>query len=660
MNKLLLPLLTALAGSLPVRATVRLPRLVGDHMVLQRGRPLPLWGWADAGEAVTVSWRGQNYKAQTGGPAGRWAVTLPATPAGGPYELTVKGSNTITVRDVLVGDVWLASGQSNMEWPLRDARNGAAETAAASFPRIRRLDVPNEAALSPQTDFGGSGWQPCTPETAGSFSAVAYFFARDLHQQYQVPIGLITAEWGGTPAEAWTSAEALRRLPDFAERVGAVQALQGTIPTIQAGYDARLQAWQNSPAGQDQGLSGGRATWADPAYDAKSWATMPLPGLWETQTAELRDYDGVVWLRREVTLTAAEAAQPATLGLARIDDQDSTWINGVVVGGTRGYFPKRRYPVPAGLLRPGRNVVAVRVVDTGSGGGVWGGAADLFLTTSARTLPLDGPWQYRVPYDVASRPAAPFPGGPSQLPTALYNGLISPLIPYALKGVIWYQGESNADRAAQYRTLFPALIQDWRGRWQSPALPFLYVQLAGYQPPTATEPVESAWAELREAQQLTLQLPATGMATAIDLGDSTDIHPRNKQEVGRRLALQARRVAYGEKGVVDSGPVFDQLTISGNTVRLTFRNPGHDLVLRDTGGPYLKGFALAGADRQFVWAQGELQGNVIVLRSPQVPKPVAVRYAWGNMPFLNLYNREGLPAPPFRTDQWPDLTTGKK
>lgn len=658
-----LPILAVLlvAGSPAARATVRLPRLVGDHMVLQRGQPLTLWGWADAGETVTVSWRGQRYPAQPGGPAGRWTVQLPATPAGGPYELTVQGHNTLTLRDVLVGDVWLASGQSNMEWPVRDARNAPAEIAAANFPRIRRLDVPNEAALTPQTDFGGAGWQPCTPETVGGFSAVAYFFARELHQQYQVPIGLITAEWGGTPAEAWTSAEALRPLPDFAERLGAVQALRGTIPGIQAEYDARQQAWQNSPAGQDQGFgAGGKAVWADPAFDAKDWPTMPLPGLWEAQTAALRDFDGTVWLRREVTLTAAEAAQPATLGLARIDDMDSTWVNGVVVGGTRGYFPKRLYPVPAGVLRPGRNVVTVRVVDTGAGGGVWGNAADLFLTTAARTLPLSGPWQYRVPYDAASRPRAPFPGGPSQLPTVLFNGLISPLIPYALKGVIWYQGESNADRAAQYRTLFPALIRDWRGRWQSPALPFLYVQLAGYQPPTAPGPEESAWAELREAQQMTLALPATGMATAIDLGDSTDIHPRNKQEVGRRLALQARCVAYGEKATVDSGPVFDKMTISGSTVRLTFRNPGHDLLLRDTSGPYLKGFALAGADRKFVWAEGEVQAGSIVLHHPKVPKPVAVRYAWGNMPFLNLYNREGLPAPPFRTDQWPGLTTGKK
>lgn len=651
----------ALLGSRPA-AAVRLPRLVGDHMVLQRGQPLPIWGWADAGEAVTVSWQGRSYPAKPTGPDGRWTVTLPATPAGGPYELQVQGRNLLTVRDVLVGDVWLASGQSNMEWPVRDALNAPAEIAAANFPRIRRIDVPNEAALRPQADFGGAGWQPCTPQTVGGFSAVAYFFARDLHRQYQVPVGLITAEWGGTPAEAWTSAEVLRRLPDFADRVGAVQALQGSIPALEADFAARTRAWQASPAGQDQGFSGGRARWADPDLDDANWPTMTLPGYWESQAEPLRDFDGIVWLRRAFTLTAAQAAeanQSATLALARIDDRDSTWVNGVAVGGTRGYYPQRRYRLPAGLLRPGPNVVTVRVVDDGGGGGIWGAAADMYLALPSARLPLAGPWRYHVAYDPATQPRAPFPGGPHLTPTALFNGLVNPLIPYAVKGVIWYQGETNAPRAEQYRTLFPALIEDWRTRWAQPRLPFLFVQIAGYQPGGA-EPAESTFSELREAQQLALRLPATGMATAIDVGDSTDIHPRNKQEVGHRLALVARRVAYGETAVVAGGPAFEKMEIRGNTVRLTFRNPGHDLVLRDAGGPYLKGFALAGADRRFVWAQGEVQGNSIVLRSALVPEPVAVRYAWGNMPFLNLYNREGLPAPPFRTDSWPGLTAGKK
>jgi sialate O-acetylesterase len=650
-------LLASLLLAAPAYATVRLPRLVGDHMVLQRDQPLPLWGWAAPGEKVNITFRGKTYAAQTGGPDGKWTLTLPATPASGPYELQVTGSNKLTISDVLVGDVWLASGQSNMEWPVRDAHNAAAEIAAANYPSIRRIDVPNEAALTPQADFGGKGWQRCSPQTVGEFSAVAYFFARDLHRhEPKVPIGLLTAEWGGTPAEAWTSAEALRTQPDFTARVAAITAMQGPIPALQAAYAARVQSWQASSAGQDQGWQN---KWFDYQFMPTDWPTMMLPGYWESQAEALRDFDGIIWLRKEITLTAAEAAQPARLALARIDDRDSTWVNRVAVGGTRGYYPKRQYAVPAGVLKAGRNVVTVRVVDDGGGGGIWGAGSDMFLETNARRLPLDGTWHYHIAYDPATQPPNPFPGGPQMTPTALHNGLIAPLVPYALKGVIWYQGETNASRAAQYRTLFPNLIRDWRAQWQQPALPFLFVQIAGYQP-DGNRPVESTFSELREAQQLALKLPATGMATAIDVGESTDIHPRNKQEVGRRLALQARRVVYGETKTVANGPEFEKLAIEGNTVRISFKNQGNGLVLKNATGPYLKGFAIAGADRKFVWAQGEVQGNSIVLRSPAVAAPVAVRYAWGNMPFVNLYNQEGLPAPPFRSDDWPGLTAGKK
>ena len=644
----------------PAVATVRLPRMVGSHMVLQRNRPLPLWGWAAPGEAVSITFQGKTYAAKTGGANGKWTVTLPATPAGGPYTLRVRGRQELVLTDVLVGDVWLAGGQSNMEWPVRDAKNAAAEIAAANYPTIRRIDVPNSAALVPKAEFGGAGWQLCSPQTVGEFSAVAYFFARNLHHHNPaVPLGLITTEWGGTPAEAWTSASALRVQPDFTAPVAAVAAQKLTLAALQADYAARLNAWQTSPAGQDQGLRPGQHSWADPAFSSAGWPTMQLPGLWEDHVEALRDFDGIVWLRKEIALTAAEAGQPARLALSRIDDNDSTFVNGVAVGGTRGYDAKREYLVPGALLKAGRNVITVRVVDNGGGGGVWGAAADLHLITATRTLPLSGSWQYRPAFDPATRPPNPFPGGPQMVPTALYNGMIAPLVPYALAGIIWYQGETNAPRAYQYRTLFPALIRDWRAQWKVPALPFLFVQIAGYQP-NGNEPVESAFSELREAQQLALALPATGMATAIDIGDSASIHPLNKQEVGRRLALVARRAAYRESRTVASGPVFSHLAVEGNTVRLSFDNQGTELVLKDLGGPYLKGFAIAGADRRFVWAQGQLEGNTLVLHHPAVPAPVAVRYAWGNMPFINLYNREGLPALPFRTDTWPGLTAGKK
>ncbi|QNP52984.1 hypothetical protein H9L05_04630 [Hymenobacter qilianensis] len=422
------PLLLALLTQLPVHATVRVPKLVGDHMVLQRDKPLQLWGWADAGEAVTVSFRGKSYPAKTGGAGGKWTVTLPAQPAGGPYEMTIKGKNTLQIRDILLGDVWLASGQSNMEWPLQqNVVNFKEEIAQANFPRIRLLNVQDATAPVPQAEFKSEGWQVCSPQTVGGFSAVAYFFGRDLHQQYKVPIGLISSEWGGTLAEAWTSGVALRKFPEFAPQVAALES--GTGPARQqADYQAALAAWKKSPASQDRGLVPGQASWADPAYTPGSWPTMQLPGLWEDQTdhPDLSRFDGIIWLRKEVTLPAAAAGQPLTLSLAQIDDRDSTWFNGVLVGTTNGYTLPRRYTVPATAVRAGRNVIAVRVVDSGGGGGIWGKPEELSLQTATQTMPLTGPWQYQPAYDPASVPKNPFPGGTQNQPTMLYNAMIAP------------------------------------------------------------------------------------------------------------------------------------------------------------------------------------------------------------------------------------------
>ncbi|GGG54872.1 sialate O-acetylesterase [Hymenobacter glacieicola] len=638
-----------LAASPAAWATVRLPRLVNSHMVLQRNVPLPLWGWAAPGETVRVSFRGTTAQA-TAGPDGRWQLKLPAQPAGGPFKLEVKGQNVIQLTDVLVGDVWLASGQSNMEWPLRDTDGGPAAVAAANHPTIRLFNVPNRAEPRPQAELAGGEWQACTPQSVAEFSAVAYYFGRDLQQRYKVPIGLIAAEWGGTAAEAWTSAEALLKLPDFRGPVAALQGQPGSFTEQQAAYTARLRAWQQSPAGQDQGLLPGQPTWADPDLTTTTWKTMQVPGIWEGQTPELRDFDGVVWLRRELTLPVAAANQPLTLSLAQVDDQDSTFFNGVPVGGTRGYDKLRRYVVPANLVRAGRNVVTVRVTDTGSGGGIWGKPTEMTATVGGLTVPLAGAWQYRPAFDPSTRPRSPFPGGVQNEPTALFNGMIAPLVPYALTGVIWYQGESNAGRDAQYRTLFPALIQDWRTRWQQGPLPFLFVQLAGYMP-DSPEPADTDWARLREAQRFTsLTVPKTGMAVALDLGNPDDIHPRNKQDVGRRLARLARQVAYGETGVVASGPTLDKFATSGNQLVLTFRNVGSGLVLKPGAAGTPGSFAVAGPDGRFAWARAQVQGNTVVLQAEGVAQPVAVRYAWGNNRPATLYNQEGLPASPFRSD----------
>ena len=644
-------------------ATVRLPALVGSHMVLQCDRPLPLWGLAAPGEKVSLTFRGQTYAASLPDAAGRWQATLPATPAGGPYSLTIKGQNTLVLDDVLVGDVWLAAGQSNMEFPVKDpptgyfqpVANADQELAAANFSKLRLFKIPQTATYHPAADVNSPGWLVCGPATVAQFSAVAYFFGRDLHQRYQVPIGLISSCWGGTPAEAWTSAEGLRTLPDFQAQAADISRRTTRLMDDDQVYRQRLRAALNSPL-LDRGYPPSGKPWSAADFDARAWPEMPLPGYWET-TPALKNYDGVVWFQKEIDLPAELADQPLTLALGKLNDTDSTWFNGVRVGSTDGYNVPRNYPVPGALVRPGRNVVTVRVVDLGSNGGFSGEAVGLHLAGAGRTLPLAGSWRYQVGLAPQDYPVSPLPGGPSHVPTALFNGMIAPLIPFALKGVIWYQGENNTGRADQYRTLFPALITDWRQHWHAPELPFLFVQLANFEP-ALPQPGPSTWAELREAQAQALALPCTGMATAIDLGEADDIHPHNKQEVGHRLALAARHVAYGEKALVYSGPTYCSMAARGAAIRLTFTHVSGGLVAKN--GPLLQGFAVAGADQQFHWATAQVAGNEVVVQSAEVKKPVAVRYDWANNPSGNLYNKAGLPAVPFRTDTWPGITVGVK
>jgi sialate O-acetylesterase len=510
-------------------------------------------------------------------------------------------------------------------------------------------------AYHPEPEVTSNGWQVCSPATVAQFSAVAYFFGRNLLQRYQVPVGLICSSWGGTSAEAWTSAEGLRSLPEFSARVTDLAQRTTRLTDDNQAFHQRQQAALYSPK-LDKGYPPGGKAWSAPDFDARAWPEMTLPSHWET-TPDLKDYDGVVWFRKEIDLPATAASQPLTLSLGKIDDTDSTWFNGVKVGSTNAYDKDRRYVVPAALVRAGRNVVAVRVVDLGGNGGIWGEPAALSLTSAGLTLPLAGSWRYQVGFDSKDWPVSPFPGGPQNMPTALFNGMIAPLIPFSLKGVIWYQGESNTGRAEQYRTLFPALITDWRKHWGAPELPFLFVQLANFLP-AVPEPRPSSWAELREAQAQALVLPRTGMATAIDIGEPDDIHPHNKQEVGRRLALAARHVAYGEKTLVYSGPTYVGMAVKGAAARLKFKHVGGGLVAQS--GKPLQGFAVAGADQKFHWAVAQVVDNEVVVQSEKVPAPVAVRYNWADNPNGNLYNKDGLPAVPFRTDSWPGITVGVK
>ncbi|HEX8531486.1 MAG TPA: sialate O-acetylesterase, partial [Cytophagales bacterium] len=411
--------LLALVSGGSLYADVRLPKLVGDNMVLQQNTKLPLWGWASPGERVTVTFNGQQGSAKAG-KDGKWTLTLAPVPAGGPFEMTVKGKNTITLKNILVGEVWLASGQSNMEWPLSaTVDNYLQEIAAANYPQIRLIDVKNAVAFRPQAEMDSDGWKICSPETAGRFSAVGYFFARDLHQRYKVPVGLITSEWGGTPAEAWTSGQALRAFPEFGKQVAEMENDKSDLTKRIAEYDAQREAWLKASGDRDRGYLPGGKTWADPGFDAAAWPRMELPGLWE-RDGGLPDYDGVVWYRKELDVPAAAAGKPLTLHLAAVDDADTTFFNGVKVGSTNGYNLLRAYTVPAELVKAGRNVITVRVVDTGGGGGIHGEAKDFYAEAGGQQLPLSGAWQYQPAIDTKAMPRPPVTAALQIAPATLY------------------------------------------------------------------------------------------------------------------------------------------------------------------------------------------------------------------------------------------------
>ncbi len=629
-----------------------MPKLVGDNMILQRDARVTIFGSALRVERVTVTFQFRVYYALPN-ERGEWFISLPPMPAGGPYEMEIFGKNTIQLKNIMVGEVWLASGQSNMEWKLADqVNNHKAEIAAANYPDIRFVDVKNTIAAHPHRDYSPGGWQLCSPKTAGQFSAVAYFFARELHQLYKVPIGIVQAEWGGTPAEAWVSTATLKQFPEFKEAADKLDHIGGDLEEKQTAYNASLSAWQKTMAARDRGYAA-KKPWYEPRIqDEDTWHTMRLPGLWEN--AGLPGYDGAMWFRKEVEVPKTEAGMPLHLHLGKIDDEDIAWFNGTEVGRTSGWDTPRHYIVPGKLVKAGRNMIVVRINDTGGGGGLHGNPADLRLESQFFKATLAGEWHCRTAVDISTMPKPPAELRDQNSPGVLYNGMIAAVVPYTIRGVIWYQGESNASRAYQYRNLFPALIRDWRTAWgQKEPFPFLFVQLANFKAPQP-QPGESEWAELREAQTFALNEPKTAMAVAIDIGDANDIHPRNKLDVGKRLALAARGVAYEDTLLKTySGPMFRSMTVEGNKVRILFDHTADGLLARK-GVP--KGFAIAGEDRKFVWAHARIEGNSVVVWSAAVPKPTAVRYGWADNPECNLYNTEGLPASPFRTDQWPGVT----
>ena len=652
-SKTTLIILAALFILQSTRAEVRLPSIIGSNMVLQRNTECRIWGWAGNGEEVTVSFR-DTEKSTRADNNGRWEVTLPPMKEGGPFRMTISGKNEIVLDNILIGDVWVCSGQSNMEFSLSRAMNAEEEIQQADYPQIRLFTAPNNIQFEPAEDTDGGQWQECNPGTAAGFSAVGYFFGRHIHRELGIPVGLLNTSWGGTVVETWISGESIRQVEEFSERVAN---LKGAKPEEEiARRKAELEALVKKYGGDEPGMVEGRALWAVPDLDMSGWGEMELPTLWES--AGLEGLDGVVWFRKEFTLGEEEAGEDLVLELGPIDDSDMTWVNGHKVGEMKNAYDQPRiYKVPAAYLKTGRNVLAVRVEDTGGGGGLYGEENQMKISSSAASVSLAGKWHFRVsPVDLTMNINNFI--SPNSNPTLLYNGMIHPFIKFPVRGAIWYQGESNAGRAYQYRTLFPLLITDWRDKWNNPEMPFFFVQLANYMQPKK-QPGESQWAELREAQLMTLSLPNTGMAVIIDIGEADDIHPRNKQDVGYRLALPALHVAYG-KDAVYSGPVFREMILDGPDVILEFDHTGSGLMVKDKYG-YVKGFAMAGNDRKFYWARGSIRDNKVVLNCAQVPKPVAVRYGWADNPDdQNLYNKDGLPATPFRTDDWPGLTYGRK
>ena len=672
-------LAAVLVLSMPVAADVKLPALLGDNMVLQRNVPLKIWGWAGAGEKVSVKLADQTRSTQADKNGG-WSVTFEPLKPGEPIEMTVTGKNTLTLRNILVGEVWVCSGQSNMAMQVSEANDAQNEIAHSDYPQIRLFGGYSEPSPTVVSDVKGS-WAPCGPRTVPGFSAAGYYFGRQLHKDLKVPVGLINVSVGNTAAEPWISRESLLALPQVKGIMDRYAAAVRDPAGVKAAFDKAMPAWEDKAIHKDPGNKGFAMGFASPETSDADWKDMRLPHEWQATGMK---FNGAVWFRKTIDLPASMAGKDLVLNLDKVDDYDTTYFNGQKVGAIgketpNPFFAVRSYKVAASLVKPGKNVIAVRVFDRIGGGGFTGRAAKMNLSTDASggkdAIPLAGTWKYKVElelplHDFADAPPYPLFPGTTAAPSNLYNGLIAPLTRFAIRGVIWYQGEANIGRAMAYRAVFPALIKDWRAAWGQADMPFLFVQLTNCHS-SADQPDESAMAELREAQLMTLSVPKTGMAVAIDIGDSEDIHAGNKQDVGKRLELAALAQAYG-KDIVYSGPIYKSMKIEDDKVRLAFDHVGGGLVAKPAinspdglagKGDKLNGFSIAGEDRKFVWADAAIDGDTVVVSSKQIPHPKAVRYAWANNPVCNLYNKNTtnytdkneeyfLPASPFRTDDW--------
>lgn len=619
---------------------MKLSSILSDGMVLQRNTQVPLWGQAAADQVVQISFRGNEYSAQSD-PEGSWRIDLDPMEAGGPYEMTLSaGDEKIVIQDILIGEVWVLGGQSNMELPIRRTLDLLAdEVKTIHLPEIRQFAVPQIYNFhAPQQELTGGQWIAATQEEILNFSAVGFFFAKELYEQYQVPIGLVHSAVGGTPIEAWISEHTLREIGGYEELLDKCKDDE-YVSTTKKMEEERNQVWYNKLNDTDLGLKQG---WFQTDWDTSDWGDFEVPGSWKD--TELESVRGAVWFRKEFNLPASMTESEVMLKLGTIVDADDTYINGVCVGNTGYMYPPRRYPIPKGLLKPGINSIAVRIISTHSVGSFIKDMPYKLVSDAGQELDLRGTWKYRVGTVTEAMQSQTFF---QYMPSGVYNNMISPLRNYRIKGVIWYQGESNTHKPAGYSELFAAMVSDWRRNWEIGEFPFLFTQLANLGEPDDSH---TNWAELREEQRKSLKIPGTAMAVIFDVGEYNDLHPQDKKTVGQRLALGAKHIAYGESELVYSGPMFREMERSGEALVLHFDHVGGGLVTRDGEGE-LRGFKISGPDGAFVPAEAVISGDTIIVKSGSVAEPAHVRYAWLDNPAeANLYNREGLPASPFTTE----------
>ena len=641
--KLLRRVLIILIITIPVFSQIKLPKLISDGMVLQRDAKVKIWGWASEGEKINVRFMDFTYETTTNY-KGEWEVLLSDLQAGGPFTMKIsdESNNSATIQDILVGDVWLCSGQSNMGVSMAMERDIYPDDIAhMDNPFIRQFfTFPGTNFTQREKDFRFGRWQHADTSNLRSLSAVGYFFAKKLYDEYKVPIGFINSSMGGSSAEAWISEESIKEFPIYYEQL---QRFKDTdyIEGIKKQDDERVGTWNKLLRENDEGYKNAQQNWFDPALNTAEWETTHVPGYWAD--TKLGPVNGVVWFRKEIQVSAEMIGKPALLKLGRIVDCDSVFINGQFVGSIGSQYAQRNYKIDGSILKEGKNNIVIRVINYIRHGGFVPGK-QYELSVGDNVINLEGEWKYKLGATAEPLEDRLFLG---KVPTGLFNSGIAPILNYNLKGVVWYQGESNTSRAFEHYDLFKLLIKDWRKNWDNVNLPFLYVQLPNFVE-VNVERTKCDWAYFRESQLKALAIPNTGMAVTVDVGEWNDIHPLRKKPVGNRLALAAQKVAYGDNQVVYSGPIYKSMQVEGDKVILSFNHVGSGLKVKDGGE--LKCFEICGIDNEYFPAEAEIKNNTIVVWSKDVSEPVAVRYAWENNPEgVNLYNTEGLPASPFRT-----------